>query len=585
MKMIMMALLLMVQGVSSFGTLERTAFAIHPTSNPRPHGLIHISTIHLENHRRSSSANPSPLCALNLRNRRLRGDFDDDYTEHEEDSTGKIIDLKKENATTFYKIDGVTHKTTVSDYPMKWKSKKLQGKPGTTHEITFDMHNGFDQDHFYVTGLSKNSFARISKKDPTCQQIFEFENVSYEETTSVSETINPEKYSDYIKGSPHTLRFFDKECEKEKGMLWVGLENWGIIVKLNMTSLVKDFSAYEKVEIKHTNYTQVYDVRIFGMGNSTLRPINTRPHGFCFDEKCDHIYFTGKLTNTVGRVNTYGTNDTEIKASVQHFELPTLGAVPIYVALGPDNNIWGTCLSNNIIFQIKTNETGLVTEVPIDMCKADGQERKPIAIQKDPKNKFMWFSTQDGHSICRLDTDKFNNEYVPTRHNVTDSKCVCSPGCKTMMKSNNLTKAKITYPIIEFQIPKKHRHMILGGLAFSKNGDEIWTQSKVDNGDEITNKLSDYIIKICLDKKDRDGDLHVRDFEAKFTGNIEYFRVPTKNTLLHRIVLDQEDKVWFTELGADRVGTLTQRVTQHVWWGKKVYLWVIRKLTRKNNWR
>lgn len=202
------------------------------------------------------------------------------------------------------------------------------------------------------------------------------------------------------------------------------------------------------------------------------------------------------------------------------------------------------------------------------MCTGNEQDRKPIAIKMDPKNKFMWFSTMDGHSLCRLDIDEFNSEYEPTQYDKDDSKCVCSPGCKTMIKSNNLEKEKITYPIIEFKIPMKHYNMKLAGLAFSKNGDELWTESYID--DDENDRYPDYIIKICLDKKDRDiysykddrnvdGGFHVSDFEAKFTGNIEYFEVPTKNTILHRIALDPEDKVWFTELAADRVGTVTQQ--------------------------
>merc|ERR1740139_1185373 len=132
----------------------------------------------------------------------------------------------------------------------------------------------------------------------------------------------------------------------------------------------------------------------------------------------------------------------------------------------------------------------MVTEIALDMCAGDGKDRVPIVIKADPKNNFMWFSTADGHSICRIDTVIFNRDYAPTQSENDDGKCVCSPGCKTMNKSNDLEKAKFNYPIIEFPIPKVYPNMLLSGLALSQNGDEIWTQSFVDGTDD-KNESSD----------------------------------------------------------------------------------------------
>ena len=38
---------------------------------------------------------------------------------------------------------------------------------------------------------------------------------------------------------------------------------------------------------------------------------------------------------------------------------------------------------------------------------------------------------------------------------------------------------------------------------------------------------------------------------------IEYFELPTKNTMLRRISCAPDGGVWFTELAADRIGTVT----------------------------
>ena len=108
-------------------------------------------------------------------------------------------------------------------------------------------------------------------------------------------------------------------------------------------------------------------------------PINTQPYGLCFDAACEYIWFTGKLTNTVGRIKV-DQPDKSDSFGLEHFELPTLGAIPIYIELGPDNNVWGTCLSNSIIFRVTTGEKPVVDEMSIsDVAK----DRMLITIKPD----------------------------------------------------------------------------------------------------------------------------------------------------------------------------------------------------------
>ena len=38
---------------------------------------------------------------------------------------------------------------------------------------------------------------------------------------------------------------------------------------------------------------------------------------------------------------------------------------------------------------------------------------------------------------------------------------------------------------------------------------------------------------------------------------ITYHKVPTEKTIMHRILQGPDGNIWFTELGADKVGRLT----------------------------
>ena len=117
-------------------------------------------------------------------------------------------------------------------------------------------------------------------------------------------------------------------------------------------------------------------------------PINTSPHGLGLDPDGKTLWFTGKKTNTVGRVRPDG--------RVEHFELNTVGAVPIYLSAGPDGAMWCTELVGNAIARITTE--GKVEEFPIPTGNS-----RPIAIVPSPDGKFMWFSEEAGNKVARVD--------------------------------------------------------------------------------------------------------------------------------------------------------------------------------------
>jgi virginiamycin B lyase len=106
--------------------------------------------------------------------------------------------------------------------------------------------------------------------------------------------------------------------------------------------------------------------------------------------------------------------------------------------------------------------------------------------------------------------------------------------------------------IIEFAVPKPEGrpNMLLAGLAFDSNGD-LWVQQYVDAASPAP-AGDDYIVRIAAAglKAGPDG-LKPEHFTRH--------AVPTKNTVMHRIIEGPDKAMWFTEMHADKVGRLAVR--------------------------
>jgi virginiamycin B lyase len=266
------------------------------------------------------------------------------------------------------------------------------------------------------------------------------------------------------------------------GQLWVTFEGTGRVVRLDSDG----------------NINKEIDVRL--RVAERREPINTSPHGLGLDADGKTVWFTGKQTNTVGRVRPDG--------RVEHFELGTVGAVPIYLSAGPDGAMWCTELVGNAIARISSE--GKVEEFPI----STGNSR-PIAILRGPDGKFMWFSEEAGNKVARVDI---------------------RPGIDK--------KKRIT----EYPVPLSQKNVILGGLAFDSDGN-LWTQSYVNLADPCP-EGGDYIIRI---------DKAIYNASPGDISNIPvtYFNVPSTRTVMHRIFQGPDHNIWFTELNADQLGRLT----------------------------
>jgi len=270
------------------------------------------------------------------------------------------------------------------------------------------------------------------------------------------------------KSGPHGILIDTKD------QLWVSLEFFGKVVRLDNNGEIAD-----EVDVN--------------MHLKSGAVINPAPHGICLDSDGEHIWFTGKRTSTVGKFNI-------TTKKVEHFELPNLAALPIFLNAGVNGTIWGTELEGNAILNV--NYSGDVLEHEIPTSKS-----RPIGIIQGPTGKYMWFTEEAGVKIGKIDA-----------------------------KGN----------IIEFSVPALQKNHILASLAFDQENN-LWVQVYVDHNSPNP-KGNDYIIK--YDKS---------ILEAESLNDVPFVLhyLPSKMSMMHRIKLGKDGNLWFTEMMTDTLGKIT----------------------------
>jgi virginiamycin B lyase len=219
-------------------------------------------------------------------------------------------------------------------------------------------------------------------------------------------------------------------------------------------------------------------------------PNNPQPHGLAVGPDGKTIWFTGKTAGVVGRIAPDG--------KVATFALSKPDSLPIYIKAGPDGNMWVTELQGNKIARV--TPAGAVTEFEIRTPNS-----RPIAIVPGPDGA-MWFSEEAGSKIGRIDKD----------------------GTMT-----------------EFPVLKGNPNLLLAGLAFDGDGN-LWVQQYVDHKHPDP-EVADSIIRI-----DKAG--LAAGPNALAARHFKIYRVPTRDSVMHRIVQGPDGAMWFTEMNADKVG-------------------------------
>lgn len=333
----------------------------------------------------------------------------------------------------------------VTQYKLPWGNTDQQ--PGSTHELIFSPNGG---KYAWVTGQNYDKLARVNIK------------------TAMVNVFNMPKGS-----GPHGVTFNDN------GDLWVSLEFAGLIVQIdtNTGRIIKQIDVHMTLK------------------DSTIA-INPAPHAIEFAADGKTIWFTGKRTSSVGKIDSNG--------AVSHYPLLSLGAMPIYLLAAADGSMWGTLLASNKILHV-TNE-GAVTEYTIPSYNS-----RPIAIVQAPDQQSVWFSQEASHKVARID-----------------------------MSGN----------ISEYRVAKTQDNMLLAGLVFDNDGN-LWTQSYVDQSNpyNATPTGHDYIIKLSNDILNAPS----HNMTSVIT---HFYQVPSKKSVFHRIKLGSDGNIWFTQLAQDSIGKI-----------------------------
>lgn len=324
----------------------------------------------------------------------------------------------------------------VSEFNLNWPSPLR----GSTHELVLDA------EYIYVTGQNMDLVAKCN---------YQGEVLAY--------------YPMPPGSGPHGL-LIDK-----LGRLWVSLEFAGLVVQLDKDGAI----------------VRQHDVRLFAQGAAT--PINPAPHGIGLDADGETIWFTGKRTSTVGRINPSG--------QIEHFQLNNLAALPIILQAGPDGGIWGSELLGNAILNVCRE--GIVREFPTP-TKPSG----PIGVIADPTENCMWFAEGTAMKIGKID-----------------------------MLGN----------ITEYPVPAFQKTDTLASLCFDCDLN-LWVQVYVDQASSEP-EGTDYVL--MFDKSIRQ--LGSGDISGV---PVTTYALPSKGSMMHRIKLDLTGNLWFTEMMTDKLGRI-----------------------------
>ena len=318
------------------------------------------------------------------------------------------------------------------------------------------------------------------------------------------------------KGSTHEITF----DAKGGGALWITGQNYDQVVKVTQSGAMTFYPMPEKsgphgIEFDADRRLWVtwefsgHIVRLDAGGKPDLTldvslpcpscpdgKLNTHPHGMSFGLDGKTIWFTGKSTGTVGKLTPDG--------KVTTYPLATVGSVPIYVRAGNDGTMWVTELVGNAIARITAD--GKVKEFAIPTYNS-----RPIAIVPEPGSNNMWFSEEAGNRVGRIAPDG---------------------------------------TITEYPVPMTQSNVILAGLGF--DGDKnLWVQQYINQNNPAPSQPSpsgaDYVIRI-------DKSILTTTEVSKVP--ITFYKVPTAQTVMHRIIQGPDGNIWFTELGANKVGKL-----------------------------
>ena len=250
--------------------------------------------------------------------------------------------------------------------------------------------------------------------------------------------------------------------------------------------------------------------------------------------------------------------------TITEYPIPTAGAAPSEVTVGPDGALWFTeNVGGNKIGRITTS--GIITEYPVPTPGSG-----PWGIAAGPDGA-LWFTEEYGSKIGRITTSGAVTEFAtPTGNSYPDGITVGPDGALwfTEWNGNKIGRIATSGAVTEYATPTggSNPYRITvgpdGALWFTEYGGSkigrITTSGAIT--EYPTPTAASWPLGIAVGP---DGALWFAEWNGNkigritTSGSISEYPVPTAGSNPSGIVLGPDGALWFTEDAGDKIGRIT----------------------------
>jgi virginiamycin B lyase len=228
-------------------------------------------------------------------------------------------------------------------------------------------------------------------------------------------------------------------------------------------------------------------------------------------DKAGNVWFTERLTNRLGRLDTNGT--------IREFQIPTKEGYALGVDLDSKGNIWFAERYGNRIGWMTPQ--GQITEIELP-----DKESEPRTVYVDTRDR-VWYTTRVANQIGYYDiaTKKLVILQIPTKEARPAGIAETSDGTIYFVEMVGNKVAKVVNDqIIEYSVPTKFSAPF---KIAADAQDNLW----------FTQVYSNSIAK----------------FDPK-TGEFLEYKIPTPDARPGGIAVDRKGRIWFTEQKGNKIG-------------------------------
>lgn len=240
-------------------------------------------------------------------------------------------------------------------------------------------------------------------------------------------------------------------------------------------------------------------------------PSDTAPHGLKFDHE-GRLWLTFQMTDEIVEIGLDG-------GILARHKIPSPGAGPHGLGIGPDNAVWWTGKTGNMIGRFDP-QTRATTIYPLEHIPAT-----PIYIVAD-NDGAMWFTELEGSRLGRIDEGGNLSFFDLPTPNARPIAVFPGPDAQiwfTEERGNAYGRVTLDGQVEEF--PTGVDGGELASAVFDSSGN-LWIQF---NTPDIIQRIDP-------------------------SGERTTFHLATRNAVQHRIIVGPDDRIWFTELDSDKVG-------------------------------